>query len=158
VVVLLATCHRAPEAPGAVTITFVGYTNAPNKNARFALFAVTNGTGYDLRYWGDLMEIEGEPHRTADVFDAAPPPFNPDRVIRAGASGTLPVSVPLDAPVTARWRYRMVYRPYSLGLRWLDFLWGHKLPDKIGPIKLVDYDRLLAETNDVTVVSDWLTR
>jgi hypothetical protein len=157
VVVLLATCHRAPKAPGAVTMTFLGYTNAPNNNSRFALFAVTNLTGHDIRWWGDWVEVEGESQHRAKVVNSGLPGYNVDPVLRARGSATFAVGDPVHAPETGRWRSTMVFRRDSLGLRWFYFSLRHKLPLKLGPITLVDYKRISDPTNQVVVTSDWLT-
>ena len=157
VVVLLATCHRAPKAPGAVTITFVGYTNAPNKNARFALFAVTNLAGHDIRFWDDWVTVEGDSQEREAMHDLALPGFKEHYALRDGGSLMLAVRYSFHPPEIRRWRYSMSFARYSLGARWLDFSERHKLPRSVGPITLVDYQRTADPTNQVVVSSDWLT-
>jgi hypothetical protein len=157
VVVLLATCHRAPKAPGAVTITFVGYTNAPNDNARLALFAVTNLTGHDMRWWAGCVEFETDPYGKARIVNPVLPGLNMSLALRPGGSLAFGVRDPVRAPQSGRWRYSVSFTRYSLGLRWLDFAARYKLPFKLGPITLVDHQLMLDATNQVVVSSDWLT-
>src|ERR1051325_7160667 len=157
VVVLLATCHRAPKAPGHVTLTFLGYTNAPNNNSRFALFAVTNLTGHDIRYFDEWVQVEGRSARGTEILNPAQSAFTRDPVLRAGGSLALAVADPLHAPETARWRFTLVLRRYSLGLRWFDFAVRYRLPFRLGAIKLVDFQRIQRSDLDMLVSSDWLT-
>ena len=157
VAVLLAMSHRPSAGPGAVKITFLGYTNAPNNSSLFAVFSVSNLTGHGIRWWGDWVEIEGESSRTANVVNPALPGYNVYPGLRAGASVTLAVGDPFHAPETGRWRYTMEFHRYSLGMRWFDFAVLHRLPLKLGPITLVDPLRGLNLEESVVVSSDWLT-
>ena len=157
VAVLLAMSRHPSAGPAALKMTFLGYTNAPNDNSRFALFSVSNLTGHDIRWWGEWLTVEGESDLRAKVVNPALPGYNVDPALRAGASVTLAVGDPFDAPETGRWRYTMEFSRYSLGMRWFDFAVLHRLPLKLGPITLVDEQRIWNPTNTVVVGSEWLT-
>src|SRR5206468_1846851 len=102
-------------------------------------------------------EIEGESSGNTNRFYPALPGYNVDSALRSGASVTLAVGDPFDAPETRRRRYTMQFLRYSRGFRWLDFAVRHNLPSKLGPITLVDPLRGLNLEESVVISSEWLT-
>ncbi len=156
-VVILSTRSQPPATISAIGMTFVGYTNAPNNNGRFAMFSVSNHAGHSIRWWGDWVEVEGSSEHKARIVNPSLPGFTKNPVLKAGASLRLAVGDPFSGPETGRWRFIMSFSRYSLRERWLDFSFRHRLPLKIGPIVLVDDQRILNPTNHVTVSSKWLT-
>ncbi len=157
VAAFLMLSRHTPATANAIEMTFVGYTNAPNNNSRFALFSLSNIAGYDVRCWGDWVEVEGDSNLRAEVVNPALPGFTRGPVLKAGGSLVLAVGVPFYAPETGRWRFSTSFTRYSVGLRWLDFSSRHHLPLKVGPIAIVDDQRILDKTNQVIVSSIWLT-
>ena len=155
-IVFLLWPPGAPPTAGAVKLTLIGYTNAPNNSRRFALFSVTNRADYGIRWWGDWVEIEGSSERKAKVVNPALPGSQRGPVLENAGDLILAVGVPIDPPETGRWRYCMTFSRYSMDVRWLDFSFRHNLRLKLGPFKLVDDQRILNPTNHVTSSSEWI--
>jgi hypothetical protein len=84
------------------------------------------------------------------------PGFKKDYLLKAHDILTLAVGPPFHPPETGRWRFCMSFTRYSLREKWLDFSFRHNLPLKVGPIKLVDDQRILTSTNHLVVTSEWL--
>ncbi len=156
---LIAIClwpRREIPTAGAVNIAFLGYTNAPNNNSRFALFSITNRAAYTIRWHDDWVEVEGNAQHKAKVINPALPECKRAPVLKARGNLILAVGIPLEAMESGRWKYCAAFSCYSLEERWLDFSFRHKLPLALGPIKLVDAQRIWNPTNRVTVSSEWL--
>ena len=148
--------RQSPATAGAVKIAFAGYTNAPNSPRLFALFEVSNHASYDIRWWGDWVEVEGSSEQKARVVNFALPGVIGDPVLKAGDSFMIAVGVPFHPPETGQWRFAMSFSRYLAAERYLDFSRRHKWPLRLGPIVLVDDQRILNPTNHVTASSDWL--
>jgi hypothetical protein len=157
---IFAIGNRQPATAGAVSLTFVGFTNAPNNHSLFAMLCVSNCTGYSIRWWDVWTEIEGSPEQHARIGNPALPGFgdspNFSPVFLPGESFKFAVGDPFHAPETGRWRFDMSFSRYSLRERWLDFSFHHRLPLKLGPIVLVDSQRVFDPTNHVIARSEWL--
>jgi hypothetical protein len=156
-VVILSSRSNSPATASAVEMTFVGYTNPPGNGLRFALFSVSNRTTRAIR-WRDSgwVEIEGsQEHKGVTVNPSLPGyPGSYGPVLKGGASLTLAVGEPSD---NKRWRFAMSLSRYSWEERWFDFSFRHRwLPVKLGPVTLVDTDRILSRSNFVTVSTAWL--
>lgn len=146
---------RQPAASAnAAKIAFVGYTNA--NNSRFALFSVSNLAGYGIRWHGDWVEVEGDPAHRAKIVNPTLPGLKRSAVLNGGDSLLLAIGDPFSGPEPGRWRFSMSYSRYSIGERWLDFSFRHQLPLKLGPIVLVDAQRILNPTNHLILNSEWL--
>jgi hypothetical protein len=52
----------------------------------------------------------------------------------------------------------MAFSRYDIRERWFDFSLRHHLPLKIGPLLLVDGQRILNPSNQITVSSEWLAK
>jgi hypothetical protein len=50
----------------AITIPFVGYTNAVNSQLPFALFAISNQAAYPIRWRYDWIEVKGRSNRVEE--------------------------------------------------------------------------------------------
>jgi hypothetical protein len=73
VVAILMTRRHPPATTSAIKMSFAGYTNAPNNTTRFALFSLSNLAGYDIRWRGDWVEVEGSSEKRARVVNPALP-------------------------------------------------------------------------------------
>jgi hypothetical protein len=56
-IALLTLSSRPPATVTALAITFIGYTNAPGGNWRFALFSVSNQASYTVRGYEDSVDV-----------------------------------------------------------------------------------------------------
>jgi hypothetical protein len=156
---LSLTRGRTPVA-NAVAMTFVGYTNDPNHHSRFALFSVSNQAPYAVRWRDRWAEVEGKREHNAITVNPSLPGLPREPALKAGGSFQLAVGEPLSLydSESGRWRFAMLYAPYSWRERWFDFSVRHKLPLRLGPVTLVDARRLRSPSNDVTVTTAWLTK
>jgi hypothetical protein len=139
----------------ALALKLVGYTNLPGDDLRFALFSVSNQAPYAIRWWGDWVEVEGIEYRKGRIVNTNLPGWTYDPVLRAGESMQLAIGEPLES---ARWRFTMTYSRYSVQERLFDLSWRYRLPLQIGPLVLVDGQRILNRTNHVVVSTEWLTK
>jgi hypothetical protein len=57
-----------------------------------------------------------------------------------------------------RWRFVTSFSRYTLGARWLDFSYRHKLPPWLNRIVLVDQQRILNPSNNVESATAWLAK
>jgi hypothetical protein len=143
---------------GDIKLSFSGYTNAPNNKSRFALFSVSNTAARDIRWWGDWVEVDGSPEQRAPVMNPALPSLLRHGPLLKAADGfTFAIGDPLQGE-TGKWRFVISFTRYSTGERYLDFAQRHNwpLPLKLGPVTLIDDQRILKSTNRVTVSSEWL--
>lgn len=157
VVAILSTRSVPLATANAIEMTFVGYTNPPSNFGRFAVLSVSNRAGYRIVWRGDWVEVQGSSEHRAKVVNPNLPGYKRNPVLNAGESIKLAVGQPFYAPETGSWRFCMSFSRYSFRERWLNFSFRHKLPFKLGPIVLVDDQRILSPTNRVTVSTEWLT-
>lgn len=158
----LVLSNQETATADAVRLKFAGFTNAPNDPSHrlFAMFCVSNCAGYSLRWHDAWTEVEGSPEHHARISNRSLPGFGGgpgfSPVFHPGDSFQFAVGDPFDASETGRWRFDLSFSRYSFKERWLDFSFQHRLPLKLGPIVLVDSQRILDPTNHVTVKSEWL--
>ncbi len=148
--------YHPPAQPDAVRIHFLGYTNASEK--RFALFSVSNQAPYSLRWRGDWVEVEGYSYHQGRIMNPNLPGFRYVSILESGKCLEMAVGEPFHSDESGRWRFSMRFDRNSMAVRWFDFSSKHKLPLKIGPVLLVDSQRILDSTNHVTAQSDWLNK
>jgi hypothetical protein len=80
----LILSSRPPATVTALAVTFIGYTNAPGGNWRFALFSVSNQAPYTVRGYEDSVEVWGFPdQKRAAIHPASIPALE----LKAGQSG-----------------------------------------------------------------------
>lgn len=157
-IALLALSSR-PRATGrAVAIAFLGYTNPPGSDTRFALFSVSNQAPYTVRWYGDWVEVEDVPYHKARIANPNLPGFTHAPVLEGGRSLLMAVGEPSDEPGNGRWRFGMLFSRYTWRAWWVDQSFRGKLPLKAGPFVLVDAQRVLNPSNHVTVTTEWLKR
>ena len=149
---------NSPSTARAIAMTVLGYTNPAGSHVRFAVFAVSNQAPYAVRWRGDWVEVEGTPYHKARIVNSSLPGFTYSPVLKMGESLRLAVGEPSDLAETGRWRFSMSFSRYSAPERWLDFSFRHKLPLRLGPLVLVDEQRILNPSNHVNVSSVWLTK
>jgi hypothetical protein len=160
---LLLIISVAPDSTtstvsNAVTISFVGYTNPPGNVTRFALFWVSNAATCSIHWRNNWVEVEGHPDHMARTVNRTLPGYTYDAVLRSGRSMPMAVAEPFDSTESGRWKFVMMYSPYRIQEWWLDLSFQHNLPLKLGPLVLVDSQRVLNPSNFVTINSEWLTK
>ena len=139
-------------------MTFLGYTNLPGNNLRFALFSASNQAPYAIKRRGSWVEIEGTPDHKAETINPSLPGYPREPVLKPAGSFRVAIGEPSFDSERRRWRLSMSYAPYTWRERWFDFSLRRKLPLRLGSIVLVDTERLLSPTNNVTVATGWLTQ
>lgn len=137
---------------------FVGYTNLPGNDLRFALFSVSNQANYTVRWRGDWVEVEGNQNKQGRTVNSNLPGYRYQPVLSSGDNVAFAVGEPLDATESVQWRFSMAFTRYSVRERLFDFSWRHKLPLQIGPLVLVDGQRILNPSNHVIVSTEWLAK
>jgi hypothetical protein len=147
-----------PTTSDGVIIIFTGYTNLPGNELRFALFAVSNRAPHSIRWRGNWVEIEGNPHRMARTVNSNLPGYRYEPVLKSGATLDLAVGEPFYSSEGGRWRFSMSFARYTISARWFDYSFQHRLPLGIGPVVLVDSQQVLNPTNNVTASSGWLDK
>ena len=157
-VALLSLGRGSNATTTAVAVTCVGYTNLPNNELRFASFSLSNQAPYAVRWRGSWVELEGNPNLRAETINPSLPGFTREPTLKARQSMWRAIGEPFRAPENGRWRYAVSYARYTWRARWLDFLVRHKLPQRFGSVELVDIQRLLNPSNNVTATSAWLTK
>jgi hypothetical protein len=156
VIVLLSSSRSIPSASAeAVGIQFLGYTNHPSTTLRFALFSISNQAAYPIRWRGDWIEMEGSQSHQGRTVNLQIPECKYGPVLKAGQAFTLAAG---DSAKSARWRLGMAFSRYTTQWRCYDFSFRHRLPLQLGPLVLVDAQRLLAPSNYVTTSSAWLAK
>jgi len=183
VIVLLAAILALRSVPlatkNAVRIDFLGYTNVPEINRRYALFSVSNQAPYAVHWRGQGAEINGDTNLHAVSLNPKLPgytyyhgaviktnlhtlTFSP--VFNPGESLRIVLAEPLiikdedsSGPPTNRWRLSMFFCRYTLSERYFDLAARKHLPLKLGPIVLVDTQRFLNPSNNVTASSPWIS-
>ena len=149
--------RTAPNPASPVAMIRLGYTNPPVGHGRFVLLCVSNQAPYAVRLRGNWVEVEGSRYHWARTINPSLP-CNIPPVLKGRASITFAVGEPIDASETRRWRFGMLSTRYTWREQWLDLSFRHKLPLKLGPIVLVDAQRVLNPNNCFTVTTDWLTK
>lgn len=157
-IAFLALSSRPPATGSAVAIAFLGYTNSPGNHMRFALFSVSNQAPYSVRWYGDWVEVDGVPYHKAPIANSSLAGFRRAPVLEGGRSLLMAVGEPSDEPGNGRWRFAMLFSRYTWRAWWVDQSFRGKLPLKVGPFVLVDAQRVLNQSNHVTVTTEWLTR
>jgi len=151
--------RRNPSATSsAIGMTFLGYTNLPGNDLRFALFSASNQAAYAIRWRGDWVEVEGSQYFKARTVNSSLPGNSYEPVLKGGQSLMLAVGEPFNASETGRWRFAMSFTRYAWRERWLDFSLRHKLPLGFGPVLLIDAHRILDPSNNVTASTAWLAK
>src|SRR5678810_954585 len=102
VLVILNSRSGPPATATAVEMTFVGYTNPPGNDWRFALFSVSNRTTYAVRWHGDWVEIEGSQEHKARTVNLSLPECRYGPVLKSGESLRVAAGEPSD---NKRWRF-----------------------------------------------------
>ena len=155
-VLLIVILSRSKSTTaGAIEMTFIGYTNLPGHVARFALFSVSNRATCAVRWRGDWVEVEGSQERKARTVNPGLPGYTYDPVLKSGGSLRLAVGEPSE---NGRWRFKMSWSRYSWQERWLNSSYRHGLPLKLGPVALIDSERISSPSNRVTASTAWLAK
>jgi hypothetical protein len=149
--------RTGPTPASAVAMIRLGYTNPAVGHGRFVLLCVSNQAPPTVRLRGNWVEVEGSPFHWARTINPSLP-CNIPPVLKGRASITFAVGEPTDASETRRWRFGILSTRYTWQEQWFDFSFRHKLPLKLGPIVLVDAQRVLNPSNCVTVTTEWLTK
>jgi hypothetical protein len=157
-VAIFSIRSQSSATSNAIAMTFVQYTNLPGNDLRFALFSVSNQAAYAIHWRGDWVEVEGSQNHKGRTVNSSLPGYTYEPVLKAGACLEFAVGEPFYALETGRWRFSMSFSRYSVRERWFDFSIRHKLPLKLGPLVLVDSQRILSPSNQVTVSTAWLTK
>lgn len=161
VIVLLSLSSRPPAIANALAITFLGYTNAPGGNWRFALFSVSNQAPYTVRGYEDWVEIESVPdYKGPAIHPVAAGPL-PAPELKPHRSMLMAVGEPLgehEIPEGGHWRFAMAFSRHTWRTWWLDQSIRGRLPLKVGPVVMVDSQRIFNPSNHVTVTTAWLTK
>jgi hypothetical protein len=160
-IALLTLSSRPLTTASAIAISFLGYTNPPGINTRFALFSVSNQAPYPVRWNGDSVEVEGAPYHTGPTVNPNLPGFRRTSELKAGRSLLMAVGEPYGQPAvpdTGRWRFAMAFSRYTWRAWWLDQAFRGRLPLKVGPLVLVDAQRIMNPSNQVTATTAWLTK
>ncbi len=157
-VVFLSLRGHPRATASAVAMTFVGYTNPPGSDLRFALFSVSNQAPYAVRWRGSWVEVEGSPYHKAGTINPSLPGFTREPALKAGGSLSLAIGEPFYASESGRWRFAMSFVIYTWRERWFDFSARHKLPLRLGSLVIVDAQRMLSPSNNATVTTAWLTK
>jgi hypothetical protein len=142
---------------GALTTTFVGYTNAPGSSLRFALFCASNSASHSIRWRGCWVEIEGSPNHKAPIMNPSLPGFSYAPVLKTRERLQFAIGEPTsDEP--GRWRFVASFSRYTMAARWLDFSYQHKLPPWLNRIVMVDQQRILNPSNNIESATEWLAK
>jgi hypothetical protein len=158
-IIIIWSMRTEPLATSnAVTITAVGYTNPPGDSLRFALFSISNQTPYSIRWHGDWVEVEGRADHKGRTINPNLPGYTYGPVLKKGEALTLAVGEPFYSSEVGRWRLAMSFSRYTTREWWYFFAPRHKLPLQLGPLVLVDGQRVLDPSNHVTTSSSWLTK
>ncbi len=157
-VAFLSLSGHPRATASAVAMTFVGYTNSPGSDLRFALFSVSNQAPYSVRWRGSWVEVEGSAAHKAETVNPSLPGFTREPRLKARSSLRVAIGEPSYESETGRWRFAMSFVPYTWRERWFDFSARHKLPLRLGSLVFVDAQRILNPSNNVTVTTAWLTK
>jgi hypothetical protein len=156
--VILVGSKQAPTTSTAVMLTFIGYTNTPGSPTRFALFSASNQAPYAVRWRGLHVDVEGEDNRKAPTINLNLPGPPREPVFKPGASLRIAIGEPVHVSESGRWRLVMTHSRHTWQSRCVDFSWRHKLPLRLGPIVLLNDQRIVDPSNHVAATSDWLRK
>jgi hypothetical protein len=160
VLIAIVASRLRPETPtaDAVAILFMGYSNPPASDRKFGFFVVTNRAGYDVRWHGDGVEIEGRQGLQGRIVNRTLPGGTYTPVLKSGESFVLNIGEPFYADETGRWRFTTTFTRYDYRERWHDLAMKGKAPTHIGRIVLLDSQKILNPSNYTRVSSDWMTK
>lgn len=144
--ILLLRSSGTP-ARGSLNVQFLGYTNLPSGNLRFALFTMANADRVPLRWRGVATEIDGDSNLKAPVINGALP-WITSSPIKSGQSILLAVGEPYEGE---QWRVQLRFSRCTFHERLHQFAMSHKVP---APISL-----LVPNTPPVyTLNTSWIKR
>jgi len=154
VLLVVSLTAKRQSGTGGLVLSFVGYTNLPNNATRFALFSMRNQAPLPIRWRGNWVELEGSQYNNAPVINPSLPFFS-NPMMKRGGELTVAIGEPLEE---GRWRFAVLWSPYGLKERALDFAMKHRLPTRIGRWSVIDAQQILNPTNFVTNSSTWLAK
>jgi hypothetical protein len=132
--IVAVVLFRMNTAPGEVTITLIGYTNAPaGKPWPFALLSVTNKERVTIFGRGLQCELDGGPDNLAPVMNPGLP-WHPEGELKPGEGKVFAVGQPTDA--VGKWRIRYYYEHWTLKRRLRDFAMKHAVTFPISLLRL----------------------
>jgi hypothetical protein len=130
--ILVYWSSSRPFPANSISVSFVGYTNAPNSSGRFALFSITNRDRIALRLRGLSTEIEGQANLKAPTFNASLPWIThsnaPPSPVKSGDHLIFAVGEPWE---TGRWRVRVPYSRSTIREKLFMFRLTHSVPSLI---------------------------
>jgi hypothetical protein len=116
----LALRRPPPATASAIVMRFVGYTNVPNNDLRFALFSISNQAFYAIHWRGDWVEVEGHPEQKGRTINRSLPGYTYAPVLKSGESLMVAVGEPFDATESGRWRFSTTFSRYTVEERWFE--------------------------------------
>jgi hypothetical protein len=153
VVIVVAVLQGKRTAGSGVTVSFIGYTNLPNKSVRSAVFVFRSEHPSSVRILRMWSEVEGVQRHKGDAIDADDRLFSVRR-----SEGEYSEAFSADEPPeSGRWRASCYAYELSLGVRLLIYTSRHGLiPESwVGAIgKLLEPP---GSIHCVTCSSPWLT-
>jgi len=118
---LLLLLQPRPSPRRGISISFVGFTNLPNTQTRFALFSILNEDSAPIRWRGNWVEVEGDGNHKAPTVNLSLP-WITAVPLKSGESQRIAVGEPLDQ---GRWRVCLLSSRYSLRERFREFVLRH---------------------------------
>ncbi len=135
---------------------------------------MSNQAPYTIRWRGSGVEVDGHTGYQAQVVNRNLPTYTAyngriirtnlpggiEPVLKPGESLRLAIGEPTPEPdqTTLRWRYSMVFTRYTLAQQYDDRARRGNWPLKLGPIVLVDEQKIFDPSNNVVTFSPWLTK
>jgi len=164
--VMLMVSSRSGSPEGEpVVITFLGHTNGIGTDRPFALFTISNQWSQPVRWSGDWTEVDRTSVFTARIVNFSArirnpspslPSAFPGPALKGGDSFVWAVGQP-DGEAQSRWRLTLKYREHTFKSRWLDWAMRNpRVPVTIGPLVLVDPQKILSPTNQQRASSEWV--
>jgi hypothetical protein len=139
-----------PSPASGISVSFIGYTNAPNSAWRFALFSMTNRDRVALRLRGLSTEIEGRADLKAPTFNASLPwitrPNAPPSPVKSGDHLIFAVGEPWEG---GKWRVQVRYARSTIKEKLFMFRLTHSVPSLIAEF-------LPGPPPVTTVTSEWV--
>src|SRR5215472_9930911 len=112
VLTLWSTRREQPNLASAIAVRFIGYTNAPNTNLRFALLSISNQAGYVVALRNEWVEVQGSAEQHARVLNTDLP-WKLERIINGRRAVMLAVGEPsMDSEATP-WRFAVSFSQYT---------------------------------------------
>jgi hypothetical protein len=156
VILLLVTLRDDPPQGAPVVISLLGFTNGIGSDRPFALFMISNQWSRPIRWSGDWAEVEGMADFRARTTNPSLPANYPSLALKGGDSFVWAVGQPNLEPHN-RWRLTLQYRKHTLKSRWFDWsMRNPRVPMKVGPLVLVDPQKVLGATNQQRSSSEWV--